>query len=154
MGPGFPNSPVEEDSSSHIPCGDVQDVQIKYSPLDSYVIQAVMIWLNAVSVHFHRLWNECTVVSMFMCVWWPLDAFSCCMVYSYFCFLPWQTQRDSSKTLTELQPETMFIQLLSYSAWGIQSWHLKTLACLQDRPRKSVFLICTMVRHWCRNNSS
>lgn len=56
-------------------------------------------------------------------------------------------------SLTALQTETMFIQLLSCPARGIQNWHLNSLACLQGRPKKSVFLICTMVRQSCRETA-
>lgn len=70
-------------------------------------------------------------------------------MHTHICFSRCQTQRDSGKTLSLsvlIQPETIFIQLLSCPAGGMQSWHLKTLASLQDRPKESVFVICTMVR--------
>lgn len=101
---------------------------------------------------FSSVWTERSCVYV---VWWPLDAFLFRLVYFYLCLLSWQSQRNSKKgSLTELQTETMFIQLLSCPAWGIQNWHLNSLACLQDRPKKSVFLICTMVRQGCRNSRS
>lgn len=132
---------------------ETQDLEIINFPPDSFVIHVVMVWLIAVSAHFHRSWSECTVVRLFMC----LRATWCIfMLYSslLLVLLPLANpERQQLDTLTELQTETLFVQLLSYPAWRIQSWHPKTLACLQDRPKKSVFLICTAVRHRCRNNS-
>lgn len=78
--------------------------------------------------------------SVYLCLFEGVLTLYC--AHTHICLSPCQIQRDSGKTLSSSflrQPETIFIQLLSYPAWGTQCWHLQTLASLQDRPKKSVF---------------
>lgn len=67
---------------------------------------------------FSSVWTKRPCVYV---VWWPLDAFLFCLVDFYLCLLSLQSQRNSNKkkvSLTKLQTETMFIQLLSCPARG------------------------------------